>query len=87
MTAAAERAGAPPPDAGRPYRPHVTLARSRRAPADVRDLVAALISYQGPRWRAERVELIESRLGGQPRHTTIGGWPLGPGPGGATLRP
>ncbi len=87
VAAGAGRAGAPPPDAGRPFRPHLTLARSRRAPADVQDLVTALTPYQGPRWRAERVELIESHLGGQPRYTTIGRWPLGPGPGGDTLRP
>jgi RNA 2',3'-cyclic 3'-phosphodiesterase len=83
VAAGAGRAGAPPPDAGRPFRPHLTLARSRRAPADVQDLVTALTPYQGPRWRAERAELIESHLGGQPRYTTIGRWPLG----GDTLGP
>jgi RNA 2',3'-cyclic 3'-phosphodiesterase len=83
VAAGAGRAGAPPPDAGRPFRPHLTLARSRRAPADVQDLVTALAPYQGPRWRAERVELIESHLGGQPRYTTFGHWPLG----GDTLGP
>lgn len=83
VAAAARRAGAPPPDAGRPFRPHLTLARSRRVPVDVHDLVAALTPYQGPRWRAEWVELIESHPGGQPRYTTIGRWPLG----GDTLGP
>ena len=86
VTASAGRAGAPPSDTGRPFRPHLTLARCRREPADVRDLVAALTSYQGPRWRAERVELIESHLGGPPRYITIGRWPLG-GTGGDTLGP
>jgi 2'-5' RNA ligase len=86
VAAAAERAGAPPPDAERPFRPHLTLALARRAPADVRDLAAALTRYQGPRWQAGRVELVESRLGGPYRYTTIGDWPLGPGPGGDTLR-
>jgi 2'-5' RNA ligase len=86
VAAGVGRAGAPPPDAGRPFRPHLTLARSRREPADIRDLVAALTSYQGPRWRAERVELIESHLGAPPRYTTIGRWPLG-GTGGDTLGP
>jgi 2'-5' RNA ligase len=85
VAAGAGRAGAPLPDAGRPFRPHLTLARSR-TPADLRDLVATLGGYQGPSWRAERVELIESRLGGRPRYTTIGGWPLGGGVGGDTLR-
>jgi 2'-5' RNA ligase len=87
VAAGAGRAGAPPPAAGRPFRPHLTLARSRRAPADVRDLVTALSPYRGPRWRAERVELIESHLGGQPRYTTIGRWPLGGDTGGDTLGP
>jgi 2'-5' RNA ligase len=87
VVAAAARAGAPPPDAGRPFQPHLTLARSGRAPADLRDLVTALTSYQGPRWQAERVELVESHLDGQPRYRTIGGWPLGPVPDGDTLRP
>jgi 2'-5' RNA ligase len=87
VAAGAGRAGAAPPDARRPFRPHLTLARSRRAPADVRDLVTALSRYQGPRWRAEHVELIESRPGGQPRYTTIGRWPLGGDTGGDTLGP
>ena len=87
VAAAASQAGAPPPDAGRPFRPHLTLARTGRAPADVRDLAAALSRYQGPRWRAERVELIGSHPSGRSRYTTIGGWPLGGGPGGDTLRP
>ena len=85
VAAGADRAGALPPDAGRPFRPHLTLARSR-TPADLRDLVATLGAYRGPSWRAERIELIESHLGGQPRYTTIGGWPLGGGPDGDTLR-
>jgi RNA 2',3'-cyclic 3'-phosphodiesterase len=76
VAAAARRAGAPPPDAGRPFRPHLTLARGR-SQADVRDLMTALSPYRGPRWRAEHVDLIESRPGGQPRYTTIGHWPLG----------
>jgi RNA 2',3'-cyclic 3'-phosphodiesterase len=75
VAAAATEAGAPPPDAGRPFRPHLTLARTR-APADARDLVAALAAYAGPRWLAGRVELIESRPGGRPRYRTAGHWPL-----------
>jgi 2'-5' RNA ligase len=75
VAAAATRAGAPPPDAGRPFRPHLTLARCR-PPADVRDLVSALGPYEGPLWRADRVHLVRSRPGGQPRYTTVGSWSL-----------
>jgi 2'-5' RNA ligase len=72
---AATNAGAAPPDAGRPFRPHLTLARAR-TPADVRDLVATLCRYAGPPWRVDRAELIASHLGGQPRYTTVSAWPL-----------
>ena len=71
--AGARRAGAPPPDEGRRYRPHVTLARCRM-PADVRTIVAELSGYQGPAWTAEEIYLIRSTLGGQPRYETLGTW-------------
>ncbi len=75
VAAAATRAGAAPPDAGRRFRPHLTLARAR-APADLRDLVAALEPQAGRPWRVDRIELIDSHPGGQPRYTTVGTWPL-----------
>jgi RNA 2',3'-cyclic 3'-phosphodiesterase len=78
VAAAARRAGAPPADAGRPFRPHLTLARCR-APADVRGLVNALSGYRGPGWTADRIHLIHSRPGGQPRYITVASWPLGRG--------
>ncbi len=84
VAAAARRAGAPPPDGDRPFRPHLTLARGRPQ-ADVRALVTALKPYQGPPWRADHLHLIESHLGGRPRYTTIGRWPLGGATGGDTL--
>jgi 2'-5' RNA ligase len=74
-TAAARRAGAVPPDAGRRYRPHLTLARCR-APADVGSIVAGLEGYQGPSWTAEEIYLIRSRLSGHPRYETLGTWKL-----------
>src|SRR5215469_2596025 len=73
VTAAARRAGAAPPDSGRRYRPHLTLARCR-APADVRSIVAGLEGYQGPDWTAEEIYLIRSKLGGHPRYETLGTW-------------
>jgi RNA 2',3'-cyclic 3'-phosphodiesterase len=74
---AVTRAGAAPPDAGRPFRPHLTLARSRgRAQADVRDLVTALSGYASPSWPVDRIQLIDSHPGGRPRYSTVGRWPL-----------
>lgn len=79
VTATARRAGAAPPDAGRGYRPHLTLARCR-APADVQPIVASLNGYQGPAWRAAELYLIRSVLptavGSPPRYETLGTYKL-----------
>ena len=75
VAAAARRAGAPPPDEGRRYRPHVTLARSKQ-PANLGPLVAALSDFSGIGWNATTVELIRSQTGPQSRYETIGSWPL-----------
>ena len=85
VSAGARRAGAPPPDEGRRYRPHVTLARCR-VPADVRSIVDALSGYQGPAWAVEEIFLIRSTLGGHPRYETLGTWKLSSPPGGTTPR-
>jgi len=79
VAAGASRAGAPPPDRGRRFQPHLTLARCRM-PADVTELVAALAGYRGPAWTADRIHLVRSRLGAseQPRYTTLASWPLRP---------
>ncbi len=75
VAAAARRAGAPPPDEGRRYRPHLTLARLRQ-PADISPLTAALAGFSGRSWTAADVRLIRSNLRGQPRYTELGRWPL-----------
>jgi len=75
VAAAARRAGASPPDEGRAFRPHLTLARCR-VPADARALVDALSGYRGPAWTTDRIHLIQSSPGRQPRYTTLGSWPL-----------
>jgi RNA 2',3'-cyclic 3'-phosphodiesterase len=77
VAAGASRAGATPPDRGRRFQPHLTLARCR-TPADVTELVAALAAYQGRPWTADRIHLVRSRLGAteQPRYATLGSWPL-----------
>ena len=77
VAAGARRAGAPPPDQGRRFQPHLTLARCR-TPADVAGLVAALDGYQGAPWTADRVHLVRSRLGPTdlPRYASLASWPL-----------
>jgi 2'-5' RNA ligase len=77
VAAGASRAGTPPPDKGRRFQPHLTLARCRM-PADVTELVEALAGYQGQSWTADRVHLVRSRLGAtdQPRYVSLASWPL-----------
>jgi 2'-5' RNA ligase len=75
--AAARRSGAAPPDPGRPFRPHLTLARCR-IPADVGPLVTTLAGYQGQPWPVTEIFLIESRLRSVPRYEVLGRWGLGP---------
>ena len=71
----ARQAGAPPPDDGRGFRPHLTLARCR-APANVSSLAGALAGYAGTPWAAAEIHLIRSLLGARPRYEVIGTWPL-----------
>jgi RNA 2',3'-cyclic 3'-phosphodiesterase len=75
VAAGARRAGAPPPDEGRRFRPHLTLARCRE-PADVRELVQALSAFSGAPWTAGEIHLIRSHLGRVPRYEGVGSWPL-----------
>jgi RNA 2',3'-cyclic 3'-phosphodiesterase len=76
VAAGARRAGAPPPDEGRKYHPHLTLAHCRR-PADVSGLVGSLGDFAGTSWTAQSVALMRSHLGsGPPRHEELGAWPL-----------
>jgi RNA 2',3'-cyclic 3'-phosphodiesterase len=64
---------------GARFRPHLTLARTR-FPHDVSNWVRLLDSYEGPRWRAVSLTLVESHLGegprGRPRHVTVDTFPL-----------
>lgn len=80
VAAGARRAGAPPPDEGRKFRPHVTLARCRE-PADVTGLVGELSGYAGAPWTATEVHLISSTPGGvgaAPHYETVARFPLRP---------
>jgi 2'-5' RNA ligase len=84
VAAGASRAGATPPDKGRPFEPHLTLARCR-LPADVSGIVAALADYQGQAWSVDRIHLVRSHLGGpaKPRYSSVAWWPLSPEPSAA----
>jgi RNA 2',3'-cyclic 3'-phosphodiesterase len=76
VAAGARRAGAPPPDVGRKYHPHMTLARCRQ-PGDVRSLTAELAQASGPDWTADAICLVRSHLTtGPPRYEQLGSWPL-----------
>jgi 2'-5' RNA ligase len=77
VEAAARRAGIATEE--RPYRPHLTLARTRM-PMDLTAAVEALSAYEGPTWAATTVCLVRSYLGRQTTHETIGSWELGPSP-------
>jgi RNA 2',3'-cyclic 3'-phosphodiesterase len=78
VAAGARRAGAPPPDEGRRFQPHLTLARCRE-PANVGPLVEVLAGYAGSPWAAAEIHLIRSHLGGAaPRYETVATWPLRP---------
>lgn len=61
-----------------PFRPHVTLARSRGA-ADLRPYVERLAGYAGPEWAADAVTLLRSHPGGAgrgPRYEPLATFPL-----------
>jgi 2'-5' RNA ligase len=73
VAAQARHAGVPMED--RPYRAHLTLARSDR-PRDLRPLVERLAAYRGPRWTADAVHLVRSDLGPSPRYRVLGSWAL-----------
>jgi 2'-5' RNA ligase len=69
-----ELAGALATD-GRPYRPHLTLARARHG-EDLGPAVTMLAPYEGPAWRAVELVLFRSHLGPEPRHEPLTRWPL-----------
>jgi len=80
VAAGARRAGAPSPDEGRRFRPHLTLARLRE-PADLRPLTTELAELAAGRWAAGRIDLIRSHQpgparGSRPRYESLARWPL-----------
>ena len=78
VAAGARRAGAPPPDEGRRFRPHLTLARCRE-PVNLAPLVEALADHAGTPWTAAEIHLMRSHPGdpgSPPRYETVGTRPL-----------
>lgn len=73
VLAAARRAGIPGAGHPGPYRPHVTLARTR-TPTDLRDQVARLRDYDGPEWVAAEVRLVRSDPGPPAAYRTLASW-------------
>ncbi|MFE7465462.1 RNA 2',3'-cyclic phosphodiesterase [Streptomyces sp. NPDC057499] len=80
--AAARRTGIPM-DEHRRYTPHLTLARSRRAGADLRPCVEALAAFEGTAWQVDEMALVRSNLpdsgvpGERPRYEVVASWSLG----------
>lgn len=60
----------------RTYRPHLTLARARREPVDLRATLAELPSYDDEPWQATTLRLVHSILGREAEHRTLYKWPL-----------
>jgi 2'-5' RNA ligase len=75
---AAKEAKAPPPEDGRGFKPHLTLARCR-APVCLSPLVAAMETFQGTPWPVTEILLAQSFLRPQrpeARYVRLGQWPL-----------
>lgn len=77
VAAAVGTVGIAQPEA--PYRPHLTLARAGKDPADLRPAATALADVVGPAWDVAEVSLVRSRLGAGPghgaAHEAIAAWP------------
>ena len=58
----------------RPWRPHLTIARSRSGSA--REVVALLDDYSGPAWDVDEVLLIRSSGGPRPAHHAMASFSL-----------
>jgi RNA 2',3'-cyclic 3'-phosphodiesterase len=79
--AAGRRAGSTQKPSVRPFRPHVTVARTRSPDTDLKPYVDSLAHYVGPHWSATRLTLIQSYLragtDGRARYETDAEMPFG----------
>lgn len=86
--AAARRTGIPVDE--RPFRAHLTVARSRTAhrreggaaAVGLRPFAEALAGFESSAWTADRLRLMSSTpgpVGRPPRYATVRSWPLGRG--------
>ncbi|RJL33168.1 RNA 2',3'-cyclic phosphodiesterase [Bailinhaonella thermotolerans] len=73
---AAGARGAGVPADHRPQHPHLTLARCRRRPADVRPLIDGLSAFAGRPWTADAVHLMRSHQEPAIRYEPVASWPL-----------
>lgn len=62
------------------FRPHLTLARARRAPVRARRLLEGLAGYEGPPWTAGTLVVVRSHFGageaGRSRYEVCASLPL-----------
>jgi 2'-5' RNA ligase len=65
-------------EVGEPFRPHVTMARARRGPVDLRNWLAdAAVAAPTTTVAADAIELMRSHLGGGPAaYETLGTFAL-----------
>ncbi|MEV0522243.1 RNA 2',3'-cyclic phosphodiesterase [Streptomyces sp. NPDC050439] len=82
VRAVADGCGAP--HVGRPFRPHLTLARARRdTPSCAVEAAAGLADFTGRLWQAERLHLVASNYGRGPgpiHYRDVGAWSFEEGP-------
>jgi 2'-5' RNA ligase len=70
-------AGLPSSD-GKPFRPHLTLARcgDRLSSDEVAADLAELHQYAGPTWKVDEIVLVRSHLSDDHRYERLRAWPL-----------
>lgn len=59
------------------FHAHLTVARARHHPIDLRSLLEDLSAYEGSPWTAGEIHLVQSHLGADVRYETVHSWPLG----------
>jgi RNA 2',3'-cyclic 3'-phosphodiesterase len=67
-----------PSSDGKPFRPHLTLARcgDRLSSDEVAADLAELHQYAGPTWKVDEIVLVRSHLSDNHRYERLRAWPL-----------